>query len=70
MLKNNDGLKIAFTSDPYYFPTEESEGENCPDIIYYAPNEINSVVSPESQLLPHCNGDAELCGEPYNLNFE
>ncbi|AFZ28278.1 hypothetical protein Cylst_6497 (plasmid) [Cylindrospermum stagnale PCC 7417] len=26
-------------------------------------NEVDSVGFPEGQILPHCNGDADLCGE-------
>ncbi|WP_144052353.1 hypothetical protein [Anabaena sp. PCC 7108] len=34
-----------------------------PQHIEYISNDINDAGFPEAQILPHCKGNAELCGE-------
>jgi hypothetical protein len=33
------------------------------EIMGYPSNNIQSAGFPEAQILPHCNGNAQLCGE-------
>ena len=37
LFTDGDGTKIAVSRDPYYFPTEDEFGDDCPDIVYYIP---------------------------------
>ena len=41
LILDHDGTRVAFSSDPYYLPTEEEYGDNCPDVVYHYPESEN-----------------------------
>jgi len=58
-LTDESGAVIAISSNPYYLPSEDEFGDNCPDIIHHVPadeNPYNGFVSIDETPNPLSHG--------------